>query len=366
MMVSRAWVKEHLWVPVQEWALRFVCRFPVLSDFYYCVDRSFHREHRAVLMGRLAHRDSIARKEGDGAAATLRRSIHRIEKGLVMRPRRESFAVGYIEETVELFQSAVEEARRNGQTDGSLVRWGHDVLSEYFAVVTDAPVIAQARARFEQVDWKCGSTLPESTPSKPYRRGLRKSAIGYHALLNLSKQRRSVRWYQARRVPREIIDRAVVVAANAPSACNRQSFRFLVFDEPEVAARLGDIPGGTSGFSGNFPCFVIVVGSLRAYPRERDRHVIYIDGSLAVMSFQFALEVQGVGSCCINWPDLEVSEKRLRSVIDLDEDDRVIMCLSIGYPDPDGLIPFSQKKDLDEVRTYDSKVHLTGLSRICP
>jgi nitroreductase len=72
---------------------------------------------------------------------------------------------------------------------------------------------------------------------------------------------------------------------------------------------------GTSGFYENFPCVVVLIGKVRAFPFERDRHVIYFDASLAAMAFQFALEVQGVSSCCINWPDIPERERMMAQTL---------------------------------------------------
>ena len=110
---------------------------------------------------------------------------------------------------------------------------------------------------------------------------------------------------------------------------------------------------GTTGFASNFPCVVVVVGKLRAFPKVRDRHLPYIDGALAVMAFQFALEVQGIGSCCINWPDIPKLERKMAKTLGLSTDERPVMLVSLGYPDPDGQVPYSQKKSLDEIRSYN-------------
>jgi len=154
-------------------------------------------------------------------------------------------------------------------------------------------------------------------------------------------------------VPRELIDNAVRVALCSPSACNRQPFEFRVFDDPQLVKQIAALPMGTEGFSANFPCVVVVVGSMRAFPLEQDRHVPYIDASLAAMAFQFALEAQGLGSCCINWPEIPEREAAMARALDLKPDERVLLLLAFGIPDPDGMVPHSQKKAIDEVRTYN-------------
>ena len=81
----------------------------------------------------------------------LRRNIHRLEKGLTMRPRRDVFARDYITETIEFYENAVEQLRLTpGTMEQSEMDWAHDVLTEYFRVaIGEDATISSARARFE-------------------------------------------------------------------------------------------------------------------------------------------------------------------------------------------------------------------------
>ena len=58
-------------------------------------------------------------------------------------------------------------------------------------------------------------------------------------------------------------------------------------------------------------------------------------------------------SCPINWPDIEDKEKQMSQILSLQSDERVIMLMSIGYPNPEGMVPYSQKKSLAEIRRYN-------------
>jgi len=139
----------------------------------------------------------------------------------------------------------------------------------------------------------------------------------------------------------------------SPSACNRQPFEFRVFDDPGWVRKVANSPYGTSGYADNIPVMIVVVGQLRCYSEERDRHLIYIDGALASMSLLYALEVQGLSSCCINWPDVEERERELAGLMNLDPDERGIMLIAAGYPDPEGMVASSRKKPLDAIRRYN-------------
>lgn len=314
--------------------------------FYTVFPSPFAREFRAVLAGRRAY----AAGHG-GHRYLLRRNVHMLEKGLCMQPRRDVFATGYIEETV----GALAEVRAcDGPFDTDL-QWANDVLHSYFTVAGDHPSIARARAAFRPVPLGAD---PRSTSAglSPYQRDLHAPPpVSPESLLDLARRRRSVRAFADRPVPRDRIQAAVEIAALSPSACNRQPFQFRVFDDPDQLAEVAAIPMGTKGWGGGIPAFAVIVGDLSAFFSERDRHIIYTDGSLAAMAFVFALETMGIASCCVNWPDIRHREAAMARALDLKPHERPIMCVAIGYPADTGLVPFSQKKPSSDLLRFNNE-----------
>ncbi|WP_372595423.1 nitroreductase family protein, partial [Actinotalea sp.] len=164
------------------------------------------------------------------------------------------------------------------------------------------------------------------------------------------------RWFLDKPVDRELIDRALAIGRQSPSACNRLPYEFLVFDDPELVKKVGSIPFGAAGYYEQIPTLIVVKGRLDDYFSPRDRHVIYIDASLASMAFMLGLETLGLSSSVINWPDFEPLEAKMAKTLGLAPHERVIMLMAVGYADPTGLVAFSQKKDLDVIRTFNPVV----------
>lgn len=316
------------------------------ADVYYLVANGFSNEHIAVLRGRKAYYDSL--KNIGATSALLRRNTHRLEKGLIMRPRRDVFAEGFIQETVDCYRKAVEAPR----IPASEKKWATDVLDEYFRVVASTRVTEKAKAAYTEFrrnptdDLDCVAVLPgPDLAFKPYSyKHLPQAEIGFEELKKLFIRRRSVRWYRDQPVPLELVQKAANVASLAPSACNRQPYRFAFCNNKAKAVAIAKCAGGTGGFADNLPAIIAIVGDLSAYPFERDRHLIYIDGSLASMQLMLALETLGLSSCSINWPEVDVSERKIRKIINLKDYERVVTLLAVGYADEDGGIPYSQKK----------------------
>lgn len=228
-----------------------------------------------------------------------------------------------------------------------------DVLVEYFNVVRDTQSIAKARQAFNQVL----SQTKEVVKYIPYPfDSLLKTDIHYEELKKLFIKRRSVRWYQDKEVPSELIEKAVNLASLAPSACNRQPYSFYVSENKVKAVQIAKFAGGTPGWADNIPCTIVIVGDLSAYPGEQDRHLIYIDGSLAAMQLMLAFETLGLSTCSINWPDVEATEQKMEKFLDLKPYERPIMLLSVGYAQDKGGIPYSQKKDAQVLIKKNKKV----------
>jgi nitroreductase len=316
--------------------------------YYTFLARGFRREQRAAFAGKKDHLGAVG---VDPVRFTLRRNIHRLEKALIMRPRRPTFARDYIGETVEAYRTVL----RSDQAEpvrAPELKWFGDVLTQYFATVEgDAALLAWKR-QFDELD-----TGRDGEPtSAPYERAVLESqpcAVSYADLFELFRRRRSTRWFQDRPVPRELIDQAIVAALQAPSACNRQPFEFRVLDDPALRQTVARLPAGTAGFADNLPVVIVVVGKLNAYFDERDRHVIYIDGALASMSLMLALVTLGLASCPINWPDVEARERAMEQALGLRPWERPIMLIGVGYADPTGGIPFSEKSALEVMRRYN-------------
>jgi nitroreductase len=149
-----------------------------------------------------------------------------------------------------------------------------------------------------------------------------------------------------------LVDKAILAANQSPSACNRQPFEYYIIDNPELVSMAVKLPMGTAGYAHNIPMLIVAVGNLEAYKEERDRHLIYIDASLSNMSLMLSLETLGLSSCSINWPDIESRESQMDKFLKLNSHQRPVMCIGVGYPDPEGMVAFSEKKPLDKIRKY--------------
>jgi len=310
---------------------------------YRMLSRSYNREMNAVFEGAAQY----YRTDRDtGQRFALRRHVHMLEKGLCMSPRRETFAVDYIESTVDTLARCVE-AKELSDVE---LQWCFDVLAEYFGATQNSTNtrIRRSRVLFESIQ-RPNLALERSGP---YRVGNVSSSVSIESLSQLALSRSSVRSYLGKPVDRSVIDNALQIALEAPTACNRVPWTMRIMEDSDEARRVASVAMGTAGYSEKVAHVAVLVGNLSAYFNERDRHLIYIDGSLAAMSFILGLQAQGVSSCCVNWPDIASRERRMASLLNLESHERVIMLILFGYADEEGMTPYSGKVPVEAVRTY--------------
>ena len=127
---------------------------------------SFNREQFAVLRGRRDYYRNLGRVRA--TRTELRRNVHRLEKGILMQPRRPVFALDYLVETIEFYERAARQHANGAEGDVGELTWAFGVLNHYFAIVDGAhPVVAAARGRFEATR---ALFSPEDDRKVPYRR----------------------------------------------------------------------------------------------------------------------------------------------------------------------------------------------------
>lgn len=313
--------------------LRIIESNPITIMLMYVFNKKFNIELKAILAGRIKFVERMI--ENSGNTYQLRRNIHRIEKGLCFSPRKETFGDSYIEETINLFEIAVEKLG----ADNVDVNWANNILEEYFKTIKKDDLFIEHEKRFEnyKIQNNCGLT-----PNK--HKDLGNVTLNIEDLEQLFKHRKSVRTFKDIKAPSELIVKALEISCCAPSACNRQPYFFYCSNDEEEAKDIANLALGTSGWIKNISTIIVVIGDLSAYESERDRHCIYIDSSLASMQFLLALETLGLSTCCINWPEIRTREIRIRKLLGLRNYERPIMMIAVGYAVEEGFVPYSQKK----------------------
>jgi nitroreductase len=170
-------------------------------------------------------------------------------------------------------------------------------------------------------------------------------------LLEGLKTRRSIRSYQEKEVPDEVITDLLEIVRWAPSASNNQPWRFIVIKDKERKANLRGGLRDVIPVSKHIMEAPVVLVAWYAPSRLLSRFQIS-DVSNGIMYLLLAAHAQGLGTCWIGW----FSEERVKKVAKIPKDGKVVALITLGYP---GEIPEPKKrKSVEEIayrETYDSK-----------
>lgn len=298
----------------------------------------------------------MQRQDPEAVVYRLRRNLHRVEKALAVPQRRQSFALKYINQTVDDLAAVLGQLSSGHPEYQADVQWAVDVLGEYFSVVTEDGNTGAARRQFQQLCQMHNLTAsgPVTAPIGDICKraaDLRPGTSGMDYLRSLAETRKSVRWFRPDKVDRTLIDRCLDVARLAPSGCNRQPLHYVVIDDPDRATECASLLIGTGGMSAKIPAMVVIAGRWRAFEHPRDRHLPYIDGGLSAMLFLLALETQGLAGCCVNCPDMGRVTADLSRFLSLEKDEKPILAIVLGYPLPDAVAGRADRRSLEALRS---------------
>ncbi len=162
------------------------------------------------------------------------------------------------------------------------------------------------------------------------------------------KTRRSIRRYKSTPVPESLLKEVLNAARLAPSADNSQPWKFVVVRDEQTKLRLAASANGQK-FMAQAPVIIVACGIPdEAFPTVggyMSSHVV--DVSIAVDHLTLAASSSGLGTCWI----AAFKEEKVREVLGIPEDVRVVAMTPLGYPDeaPER----TPRKNLEELVVYD-------------
>ena len=169
--------------------------------------------------------------------------------------------------------------------------------------------------------------------------------------IDLVKRRRSTRSYLPDPVPREMIERCIEAATYAPTACNTQSWRFIVAEGDLKTELVEKSLGGMivpNRFAERAPAIVVIATDMdlvthRIGGRLKGIDYHLIDAGIAGEHFVLQAAELGLGTCWIGWFDKKAVKRLLRLPAGWD----VPAMLTVGYPAEEP--PEKARKRVDEV-----------------
>jgi nitroreductase len=178
-------------------------------------------------------------------------------------------------------------------------------------------------------------------------------------LLDIIRQRRSIRRYDDRPVERAKLELCLEAARLAPSACNSQPWRLVVVDDGEIKAQLVSAAFSgiysASAFAAQAPVIITAVSgragfTARAGGLVRNTSFHLIDMGICGEHFVLQAAELGLGTCWIGW----FNERGVRSVLGIPQHLRVEYLLVAGYAVGEGTPGARQRLALEEMSSFNA------------
>jgi len=160
------------------------------------------------------------------------------------------------------------------------------------------------------------------------------------------KGRRSVRAYQDKQIPEDVLNRILDAARIAPTAKNRQEFKLVVVKDADMRKKMQE--------AANNQPFVsqasVVIAAIGLTPNDTMRCEVPtdpVDVAIAIDHITLAAVEEGLGTCWIG----SFFQDKAREVLGIPSSCKVIELLTLGYP-ADSPKPKS-RKSLEEIVCYE-------------
>ena len=184
--------------------------------------------------------------------------------------------------------------------------------------------------------------------------------MNYENLLELVKERRSVRKFKPDPIPDEYVDKIIEAARWAPSGANSQPWEFIVVKKQELRDKINELfiecnefvrkaeitreprlrfKFGPAGFV-RAPVFILLCGDIRtkdAYPllTTSQRGNSHFASSLAnaLLYMTLAATTLGVGSQWVSAVAMPYVQALIKDMLKIPKDLDIYDMLAVGYPD---------------------------------
>jgi nitroreductase len=177
----------------------------------------------------------------------------------------------------------------------------------------------------------------------------RKSYFKGNSFADIITHRRSVRNFSEKPVKLKKIKKAVAMALNSPSVCNRQSWHVYIARDKKIIDQALNFQRGNRGFKEKIKTLLIITTDLNSFQGFNERNQCYIDGGLFSMSLLFSLHYFKLAACPMNWSSNFNDDLGVRKVLKIKKSETIMMFVAVGNMPSTVKVPLSKKKQLPDV-----------------
>jgi nitroreductase len=162
------------------------------------------------------------------------------------------------------------------------------------------------------------------------------------------RSRKSVRSYLDKAVEKEKLNRVLEAARMAPSASNRQEWRFVIVTDPEKRRRLA-AEAARQLFIAEAPVVIAACAQTDGKVMRCGQPCYPIDVAIAIDHLTLTATAEGLGTCWIGSFDPDV----VRQILSIPKEIVVVELLPLGYPEDPQPVAKS-RLPLETIALYES------------
>jgi nitroreductase len=159
-------------------------------------------------------------------------------------------------------------------------------------------------------------------------------------------ERRSIRNYKNKEIEDEKLDKILESTRIAPSASNRQEWKFLVVKNQETRDKLVEAAHGQK-FVGQAPITIVACSTESERVMPCGQYAYTVDLSIAVSFMILEATELDLGTCWLGAYD----EEKVKEILGIPDEIRVPAMFTLGYPDENP--PARPRKDLTDIICYE-------------
>ncbi len=161
------------------------------------------------------------------------------------------------------------------------------------------------------------------------------------------RKRKSVRSYRNQPVEKEKLERVLDAGRRAPSASNRQEWRFVVVTDEKLRSQMM-AAASNQRFVGEAPVVIACCAETDHHRMRCGLECYAIDVAIAIDHITLAAIEEGLGSCWIGAFDAD----QVKEILGIPQEIVVVELLTLGYPE-DSSEKEKNRKSLDEIVRYE-------------
>lgn len=160
------------------------------------------------------------------------------------------------------------------------------------------------------------------------------------------KTRRSVRAYQDKPVPEDVLNRLLEAVRLAPSAGNRQDWKFIIVKDKETIQAIARAANNQQ-FIAQAPVVIVAVSLNPDRIMSCEVPAYAVDLAIAVDHITLAATAEGLGTCWIG----AFSQGEMKKILNVPDKYKIVTLTPLGYP-ADSPRP-KVRKSLEEIVCYE-------------